>query len=360
MHNKERHYDLDAMRSILMSLGIILHTANVFSSNEWAVKNIETSPIFDSIIHLIHLFRMPAFFIISGFFVHYTYVKKGYKIFLNQRLPRIIIPLIVTALTLNSLQYILLNTSVDLFTGSYWIQGKWVSHLWFLNSLIYYFLASVLVMVLIPNYLDRISHTLKFFILGSKGIYVLTLPLLSMVLIKLSYITPEPDKGFYDLSLSESVLYSCYFIFGTILGASRDIYNQFISKKTILILISLVLTSYLLSLSISSIESIRILNIYIKSATTWLLCSLIFFMFNRYMNYQSKFFTYMADASYTIYLFHHIFVILLSLYIVNLDLPITIKFILIITAAFVMSNAVHYFFIQRVSWLKWLFNGKRI
>ena len=68
--NDERLHYLDAMRSILMILGIVLHSANVFSDSDWAIQNIDTSVYFSYLVEVIHLFRMPAFFIVSGFFCH--------------------------------------------------------------------------------------------------------------------------------------------------------------------------------------------------------------------------------------------------------------------------------------------------
>ena len=124
-----RLYYLDAMRSILMMLGIVLHAAIIFGSDSWLLEESERSSIYNSIVDFIHLFRMPAFFIVSGFFCHMTISRYGSKLFLKVRTPRILIPLLVAAISLNSIQYLFLidykqfNTAFLSF--EYFINGLW-------------------------------------------------------------------------------------------------------------------------------------------------------------------------------------------------------------------------------------------
>ena len=65
-----RRHDLDALRAIAMLLGIALHGMISFIPGEggWVVKDTQTSNFFGLAIASIHGFRMPLFFLISGFF----------------------------------------------------------------------------------------------------------------------------------------------------------------------------------------------------------------------------------------------------------------------------------------------------
>ncbi|TWT61598.1 hypothetical protein [Rubinisphaera italica] len=61
------HY-IDAMRGVMMALGIVLHSANVFCvNNTWEVHAPTTHWVFDVLSKCIHLFRMPVFFITAVF-----------------------------------------------------------------------------------------------------------------------------------------------------------------------------------------------------------------------------------------------------------------------------------------------------
>ena len=66
----KRFYGLDALRGMAMMLGIVLHAALpyvVFDVPGWPSEKSD-SEIITQILQFIHLWRMPVFFILSGFF----------------------------------------------------------------------------------------------------------------------------------------------------------------------------------------------------------------------------------------------------------------------------------------------------
>ena len=81
-----RLYSLDAMRGILMLLGVYFHIA-VFHYEDSALILFTTYS---------HFFRMPAFFLISGFFGALLYYQKGSREMILNRIKRILLPLIIT------------------------------------------------------------------------------------------------------------------------------------------------------------------------------------------------------------------------------------------------------------------------
>lgn len=64
-NNSERVYALDALRAIMMLLGIVLHSAVTYGSVDyktaWPLKDPNNNLIFDLIAGFIHAFRMPVF-----------------------------------------------------------------------------------------------------------------------------------------------------------------------------------------------------------------------------------------------------------------------------------------------------------
>ena len=83
---KNRIHSLDAMRGILMLLGVYFHIA-VFHYEDSALILFTTYS---------HFFRMPAFFLISGFFGALLYYQKGSREMILNRIKRILLPLIIT------------------------------------------------------------------------------------------------------------------------------------------------------------------------------------------------------------------------------------------------------------------------
>ena len=69
------HY-MDSMRSVLMLLGVVLHAARPYDSNDWQVKDAARLELLDGLVAGIHLFRMPAFFVVAGYFAMYLLVRR--------------------------------------------------------------------------------------------------------------------------------------------------------------------------------------------------------------------------------------------------------------------------------------------
>jgi glucan biosynthesis protein C len=67
----------------------------------------------------------------------------------------------------------------------------------------------------------------------------------------------------------------------------------------------------------------------------------------------------LADAAYTIYLFHHLAVIVLAWWLRSQDLGIWVKFPLLIGVTFALTLALHLLVMRRVPLVRLLFNGYR-
>jgi len=358
----QRYYFLDAMRSILMMLGVVLHSAVVFSNNSWLLPEQE-SQFYSQIVHIIHLFRMPAFFIISGFFCHLMLGRTGNLIFIKQKISRILLPLVATAITLNSLQNILLNDyrseNMDLLSSGYWLQGSWVSHLWFLISLIYFLIISTAIKSIAPKLANTLLSNTVLFFTTSRSFLLIILALLSLVLIKLSNIASlHIMNSEFNWEIAESIKYSIYFYFGIIIARSPEILERFTRfKLTMLLLPSLVILA-LVNIEITgSIWQDRI-QLIINTLLTWSLCYICFILFHKLTNIPSKLFLYLSDASYTIYLFHHILVIAFSILLHPVDIPNSMKFITVIGITFATTIVIHNYIICKFPIMSLLYNGK--
>jgi len=153
--NSERIFALDALRAIMMLLGIVLHAGITYASadyaNFWPLKNPENSIGFDIIVAIIHFFRMPVFFVVSGYFGALLFYKKGAQQMLKNRINRILLPLIAGVLIVYPLAFFAFTFTKSAFSGVGYpltiaweemIAGKFlpfnVLHLWFLYFLIFY------------------------------------------------------------------------------------------------------------------------------------------------------------------------------------------------------------------------------
>ncbi|MEM7784941.1 MAG: acyltransferase family protein [Planctomycetota bacterium] len=95
-----RRHDLDALRAVAMLLGILLHAGLSFAPFPWLVQDSQTSSFFVIGFSYIHGFRMPLFFLLSGFFTAMLWRKRGLWALLNHRFRRIFLPLMVGLVTI--------------------------------------------------------------------------------------------------------------------------------------------------------------------------------------------------------------------------------------------------------------------
>ena len=104
-----RYHDLDALRAFAMLLGIVIHGVLSFVGIPiWSAQDINQNPQYGIVLDFIHGFRMPMFFLVSGFFTAMMWFKRGSLSLLFHRTKRILLPLIVGMLVfaplLNNMQ----------------------------------------------------------------------------------------------------------------------------------------------------------------------------------------------------------------------------------------------------------------
>ena len=98
--NSIRLNDLDALRGFAMLLGIVLHAALAFFPMFWPVQDDYQHEGFAWLVSAIHGFRMPLFFLLSGFFTAMLWRRRGMGSLLKHRFLRVFLPLMVGLVTI--------------------------------------------------------------------------------------------------------------------------------------------------------------------------------------------------------------------------------------------------------------------
>ena len=98
--SKSRRHDLDALRAIAMLLGIVLHASLSFAPIPWSVQDSQQSEMYLTLFAFIHGFRMPLFFMLSGFFTAMLWRQRGLKQLCLHRFKRIFLPLTIGCFTI--------------------------------------------------------------------------------------------------------------------------------------------------------------------------------------------------------------------------------------------------------------------
>ncbi|HMK02375.1 MAG TPA: hypothetical protein VK552_23890, partial [Reyranella sp.] len=75
-----RYHALDALRAAMMFLGIYLHATVAYSPvGGWPYKPAQLTTALDFSVGLIHVFRMPVFYVMAGFFAALLLQRYGFR-----------------------------------------------------------------------------------------------------------------------------------------------------------------------------------------------------------------------------------------------------------------------------------------
>lgn len=131
------YYGLDSLRAILMLVGVSWHAVSIVSPFSHFVYSSADHKSFAlyALIYPEHLFRMEAFFLVSGFLSQMVLWRKGKALFWRARVKRVLIPLVLGCFGVN----LALQIFGSVFMGYRWAHfdmWRWVMHGWFLITLL--------------------------------------------------------------------------------------------------------------------------------------------------------------------------------------------------------------------------------
>jgi hypothetical protein len=352
------------MRATMMLLGIYLHVVVGYSGNgHWPYIDRQPTHALDFTLGIIHAFRMPAFFVMAGFFGALLWTRRGPVSFASNRVKRIVLPFalfwsvlfpLMGAIVI-SIQTMPKKTTAALQSGSV-LRHLHPLHLWFLEYLILlYVIGAALAWASngVPDALKRLftsvyrwalnrSYAPALFALVSWG----PLTLMRGNLKDCDGFTPEP------LILSA---YIGPFLFGWLLYANRDLLPRF--ERHIGIYLGLAVIAFL----VYGLASERT-QPALKAAGNVLLCWLLIFactgLFLKYFSRPSPLGRYMSDASYWLYIMHMPVVVGFQVALRPLAMPALAKVPLALALSLIALVASYDLFV-RPTWIGALLNGRR-
>ncbi|MCH2061874.1 MAG: acyltransferase family protein, partial [Verrucomicrobiales bacterium] len=94
LSGQKRYHDLDALRAFAMLLGIVIHGVMSFTPlpEIWPAQDVMRHENYFLVLLFIHGFRMPLFFMVSGFFAVMMWRRRGLAALAHHRARRILIP----------------------------------------------------------------------------------------------------------------------------------------------------------------------------------------------------------------------------------------------------------------------------
>lgn len=378
MTTTSRIYALDNLRGVLMWLGIILHVAvNYVTKPFMPWYDNKTTEMADLLVALIHAFRMPAFFILAGFFLARLIEARGVRGMLANRLRRIGLPFLlfwpIMLAGLGSLMLMYVHLRVR---GTIGVDPSLMPpagrarlptmHLWFLYDLLLLCLFAALACFVnkrLPGNMFAASSAVGgWFIRSWWGPVLLAVPL---GLLGASY-----PKGFlvtsgtFVPSVNELLFYGLFFIAGSVLYAHRAALLPRLERTCWWYAASGLVAFVLAMVTIHAITAghppayatHRVAFLY--GATSWFWSFALVGAFSKYLGRQRPWLSYLAESSYWVYMVHMLGTIGFGVLLYNTGFGAGARMLMNIAATTVLC-LLSYHWLVRGTWVGVLLNGQR-
>lgn len=374
-----RLHGLDGLRAAMMLLGLVLHAATNYTvtplGDAWPYQDASTSRLFDVLVFIIHLFRMPAFFVIAGFFAAFLHEREGARGFLRQRARRILLPLvaawIVTAPLIGG-GFLFANARKSGWDAAIALSeraaadstgGLSLMHLWFLYYLLIFYVAIAVAVPLVrrlPKELRAaIDHAFGGVVPGLTAVGLLSvITVLTMVPMEVPAL--ETSVAFLP-ALRVLVAYFVFFAFGWLLFHRRDRVPAFAVRPWMYFGAAMGLSVAYMSIVLNQSmprEVWHYAGIATAGLATWLFIFAWIGIFVRYFDSPRPLQRYIADGSYWIYLIHLPFAIGIPAVLAPFALPAMVKFAITL-AGTVLVTVFSYHYLVRNTWIGVFLNGRR-
>ena len=265
-----RYHGLDGLRGFAMLLGIVLHATLPYFSrlyefeSTWPADD-DQSVLLALVFDFIHMWRMPVFFLLAGFFAHLVLDRRSTATFVIDRLKRIALPL---ALFGAVMAVIIPPIWLYGWSGSFSLEtfrgvladrqdldssGDLIGHLWFLNYLLLMYAALVALRALAgPCRLLRVVQPAWWLSTGrllGDAVYARMPLLLALGAVPLLVLRAGDEaKPIWPLNLPDVLYGALFFFYGYGLYARRELVDRLRGDGALAALLSIPVVTYFVHL----------------------------------------------------------------------------------------------------------------
>ncbi len=371
-----RDHALDALRAAMMLLGLVIHSAAAYTQNPdrtaWPFQDPRNYVAFDLLALFIHIFRMPVFFVMAGFFAALLYQRDGARGFVRNRIRRVLLPLLVflpTVMPLVGLGFVFALWRVgaqmpgaDLPRPSL-LGLPILGHLWFLYDLLIFYAATVVLMPLIGRISTHVRDSMH------RGFITVATHMWGAAVLAVATTLPLLPEGEPGLGTSASLLprvgiltaYAVFFVFGWFLFRARDVLVTWASRWKRNVAAGIVASVAYVAALVRLTEDPSLwtpIAIALCSLSMWWLIFGITGAFVRYLHAPRPTIRYLANAAYWIYLVHLPLVIWTQGALATAALPSMAKFTIVLGTTTAVTLVTYHVLVRRTI-AGVLLNGRR-
>ncbi|MGK0362533.1 MAG: glucan biosynthesis protein C [Bradymonadia bacterium] len=368
----QRIYALDHVRAFALLLGVVYHSAHAWSARlhvPWIVEAQDGSWGIAAFEQISHLFRMPLFYALAGFFAALVIARRGVVAFISNRLARIVLPFMI-GLPILALVFvsILRDAPADLSPMTRALHAPPIAdaprepfqvfHLWFLVYLTWFSGLAVLAHRA-PQGVRRIVSRLLPRVLNTRS------TLLWLPLILVPAIASQPMPAQSPTALAPALwpfgYFGVFFALGYALYHHPSALDRLQRGLTGLIpacLVGAPLFVWGIATDAHLSSQGRLLMIGLHVYLSMYMTIVIWMLARRWLDSPLPWVRYVSDASYWIYLAHLPVVLWLQVKLAAVDWHPWLEFALCVGATFAITLG-SYAIAVRHTPIGWMLNGRR-
>lgn len=373
---REHHWD--SLRAFLMLLGIPYHAAMVYNARVlWDIQSPDKSELLTFVSGVLVTFRMPAFFIVAGYFAAMMLERRPPQAWLRGRLTRLGVPFLTGLVLLAPVQIALVDLNTALTENTPMATALehaardvthpgfgWIMHLWFLPALLAYSLILALVWRWTSPPITGLLERAQAACAARPGpaLALLTLAIaIWEVMIHVTHQTMLARAGLVPYLLAHGIdpylRYLPFFFVGVALKAGSGFrtalhwHDRW--RLPVFALAAAVLAALMRGRDTPAME---LAYNAIDGVAAILMSLLVIGIARRFWNRPDTRVDRIVDASFTIYLLHHPIIYALALSFILVAWPPLVEFVVISIATLLLSYAAHRL-IRRSALALFLFNG---
>lgn len=377
----QRLHGLDAMRLLLMLLGIPYHAALIYNVDPgWIIHSGYTSSALTNVSIVLHSFRLGAFFILAGFFASIVEIRQGPDVWLKAKIVQLGVPLLACAVLLTPPQIFIAALSIQdqpmqhlhdaldavLVVASH-PSKLWVLHLWFLIDLLLICAAfglcgRALASRPVARWLDSAERVAVRYpaVMLAALLAVFLVMTLGIQLFHMALHVHEVSLLSGLIQVQSTLYYAAFFLLGVALQRRRGLLNWFQSFGVANLVIAIVAPALCVVAARSPSHLAQSSLMFLQSISAICVARLLFWGAMRFMQQPNRRIKRGADAAFTVYLIHHPIVALLGFLCVWMQLPPLLAWSGIVVLTTILSLGFHDLVVARSRVLGFLLNGRMI
>lgn len=384
-----RYHHLDAVRAFALLLGVFFHAAESFGPHNdyWAIVDCSPSDLLEGIRFACHSFRLELFFVIAGFFARFLLLRRGTAGFVNNRVQRILIPLVVGWVVVYPMLATVwiwgasvagrlpqsgvppeaVNLPVWKLALGFFLTGGFISkfdltHLWFLHQLLVLYLLALCVRWIIGRWdasgaiMTRVDGWFRRALSGPGTFYAFLLPSIPLLLTMRSWGVDTPKESLVPYPPT-TLLFGYCFLAGWLWQRQPALLDTVARRWSWYLAIG-ILAWVGFGVAEHRVHWARLTFTFLYAHMMWGLVLGFLGLFTRFCWRPNAWTRYVADASYWVYIAHLPLVVALQVMVGRFPVPWPVKYPCVCILAFVPLFVSYHYFV-RGTFIGAQLNGRR-